>query len=469
MLHLDRAFDTNQLRALHQVGKVVTASLDLDTTLEAILEAAHQLTRAQLVAILLLEDPEHLVIRVGWGAIGAAVGERVGDKGLVGRALREGRPVLVEDLLAEGRSAGPDLGARFGVRTCLAVPLFWHGEVLGAVVVGAPEPRALDPIHVGLVAELAEQAAMAVAHAHDYAREQTRRAEMEALYLALEERTQALEQVQQQVVQTEKLSAIGNLAHGIAHELNTPLGVIVSNLSVLGQYSDAFADVAEAARETVKRLRLGEPVESVAQALETAVRDADVDYMVADVPQLVSESTASGERIAAIVSSLGTFARRDTDHVSAVNLEQALESAVTLAWNELKHRAQLARCLTGVPPVLGHTSELTQVFVHLLLNAAQALEQQHGTITIASERDEQGVVVTIADTGRGIPPEHVGRVFDPFFTTRAPGQGTGMGLAVCHGIITRHGGSIGLASTPGKGTTVRVHLPAMVDEGALAA
>ena len=464
-LHINANVDPEHLWALHEVGKVVTASLDLDTTLSAVLEAAHRLTRADLLAILLLDNPEHLVIRVGRGDVAAATGERVrADQGIVGQALQEERPILIDDMLAEEGRAQPDLDARSGLRTYLAVPLIWRGEVVGAVTVGATEPGALNPVQAALICELAEQAAAAVAHARDYAREQARREEVEVLYRDLAERSAALGRAQEQLVQNEKLAAIGQLAQGIAHELNTPLGVIVSNLSVLGQYADTLAQVATAAQQAMEHLQAGRPAAPIAEALVAARRAADLDYVLDDLPHLLGESMMSAERIAAIVLSVATFARRDTDHASAVDLEEALELAVTLAWNELKHRGEVRRAFAEIPPVLGHPSELTQVFVHLLLNAAQALEQQHGTIAIGTEHDEQDVVVTITDTGRGIPPEHLGRVFDPFFTTRPPGQGTGMGLAVCHGIVTRHGGTIRLESTPDQGSTVTVRLPAMARE-----
>jgi signal transduction histidine kinase len=131
-----------------------------------------------------------------------------------------------------------------------------------------------------------------------------------------------------------------------------------------------------------------------------------------------------------------------------------------VAWSELKHRAHLVRAIADVPLVLGHGSELTRVFVHLLLTA-QALDERSGSITMGTACDERGVLVTIHDTGHGIPAEHLARVFDPFFTTRAPGHGAGTGLAVCHGINTRHGGTVDVESTPGRGTTVSVRLPYM--------
>jgi signal transduction histidine kinase len=156
---------------------------------------------------------------------------------------------------------------------------------------------------------------------------------------------------------------------------------------------------------------------------------------------------------------MATFARRDSEQAYEVDVEDVLEAAVTLAWNVLKHRAQIVRDFTPLAPVMGHASELTQVFVHLLLNAVQAVGDRPGSILITTRREAGGISVCVTDNGSGISSEHLPRVFDPFFTTRPPGVGTGMGLAVCHGIVTRHDGTIQLHSTPGQGTTVSVWLP----------
>lgn len=460
MRHDALALDADCLRALHRMTAVVTASLDLDTTLGAILDAAQELTGAHLVAILLLESAEQLVIRIGRGDVASALGERVpANQGIVGRALQNRRPVLVPDMLTEIGRARPDLDARSGLRTYLVVPLIWRGDALGAVTVGSTEPDTITATQVALIGELVVHAAAAVAHSRDYGREQARRLEVENLNRTLAEQTAELERTQQQLVQTEKLRAIGQLAHGIAHEINTPLGVVVSNLSVLDQYGQTLANVANLARQTVEQQRddrsPGLDVDKLAAMLDAA----DLDYLLQDLPQLIEESSASAQSIATIIRSVATFARRDADRVSPVEVESLLETAITLAWNEIKHRGDVVRDFGAAPRTFGHVSELTQVFVHLLLNAAQALDERRGTITISTRTDTDGVVITIADTGRGIAAEHLARVFDPFFTTRPPGRGTGMGLAVCHGIISRHGGAISLDSTPGQGTQVTVRLP----------
>jgi signal transduction histidine kinase len=459
-LSVDSAFDADQLRAIYRVGKLVRASLDLDVTLSAIVAATREVTPAELTAILLLTEDNELEFRVGGGALATAVGQRVPvDAGIVGRALREGAPVLIPDLLVETGRARPDLDDVTGARAYIAAPLVWRGEVLGVVTVATRAAGGLTIRDAALVEELAEQAAAAVAHARAYTREQTRRVESEALNRRLAERTDQLQSAQRQLLDNEKLAAIGQLAHGIAHELNTPLGVILSNLSVLEQYATGMLTMAAASQAAAQQLRAGAAPSSTADALDAAAEAADLAFVLDDLPQLTSESSSSAERIASIVRSLAMLARQNQGELTPVKVEEALESAITLAWNALKQHAQVVRSFGGVPPVRGLLSDLIEVFVHLLLNAAQALETP-GVITVGTAVRGSEIEITITDTGRGIAREHLPRIFEPFFSTRGPGRGAGMGLPVCHGIVTRHGGSIDLQSAPGQGTTVTVRLPA---------
>jgi two-component system, NtrC family, sensor kinase len=455
----DRAFPA---LTLYRLGKLVTASLDLDRTLEAIVDAAHQLIESESTAILLLEDGQHLVIRAGCGAVVGAIGESVPfDAGVVGRALRDSRPVYVDDMLTEPNRARPDLDARSGIRSFLAAPLVWRGVSLGVITAAGLSPGMYGDTEALLAGELAEQAAASVAHARAYAEELARRQELESL-------NRALVQAEQRLVQTEKLAAIGHLAHGIAHELNTPLGVIISNLSVLAGYGESLGQLAVLARQAALDLRDNGAPEAVASALEVGLRGSDLDYMLEDLPALTTESTASANRIADIVRSVAIFAQTGAAHMGPINIEDALEAGLTLALTEIKHRAKVVREFGGVPDVDGNTSELTQVFVHLLLNAAQALPARGGLVTISTAQDHGQVVVRIADNGHGIPQDILARVFDPFFTTRPVGEGTGLGLAVCHGIITRHAGTIDIQSEPGGGTTVTVCFAAVSADESMA-
>jgi signal transduction histidine kinase len=372
------------------------------------------------------------------------------------------KTVLVSDMHAESQRARPDLDARSGVRAYLAAPLVWNGLRLGVVTVASSAPDALRAADVALVEELAEQASAAVAHAHAFALEQAQRAATDLVNRQLEERTEQLEQMQRHLVESEKLTAIGQLANGIAHEMNTPLGIIMSNLSVLREYGTAIAEFSGVAQDAVRRLQQFEAPDAVAQALLMAAKTANLTYILEDLPQLTDESTASADRIATIVRSVAIFARQGLDTLVPVKVDEALETAITLAWNELKHRGELVRHFTEVPMVNGQVSELAQVFVQLLLNAAQSLPDRQGVVTVATESDSREVSVIISDNGCGIAPEHLSRAFDPFFSTREPGLGTGMGLSVCHGIISGYGGTIAIESELGQGTRVTVRLPQAV-------
>jgi signal transduction histidine kinase len=158
---------------------------------------------------------------------------------------------------------------------------------------------------------------------------------------------------------------------------------------------------------------------------------------------------------------MGNFARRDANGPTTIDLHRILDDALDLASGSLKQRANVVRAYGKLPVLRGISTELTELFVHLLINAAQAIEanNQPGSVTISTAGESDGVLIRIADTGCGIPPEDLPRVFDPFFTTRPPGSGTGMGLSVCYGIVTRHAGSLRVESDPGVGTVVTVSLP----------
>ena len=453
--------DARQAITLYQVGKMVTAGLDLEATLEVVTDAIHQLTGADASTLALIEADGRLVLRVGRGTTHSRVGETLDiDHGVTASAIRERQPMLVANMDGEPNGARPDPDARPGVRSFLAVPLIWMAEPLGVVTVAVALPNVLGPTDVALVGALAEQAAAAVRRARDYTEERHLHDESQEILRQFSEQANQLERVQQQLIQNEKLTAIGQLVQGLAHEMNTPLSVVITNLSVLGRHAENLLAVAGAAQQVMPQL-LADPVSAaLAGPLDTAIQGADLEYTIEDLPELLTDSTAAVRRVADLIRSMANFARRDTGGPSAVAVESVLEAALTLASNPLKQCAKIIREFGPTPPVLGLTSELTELFLHLLINAAQALEERPGTVTLSVSSEPGFVVVRIHDTGRGITAEQLPRVFDPFYTTRPVGGGTGMGLAVCYSIVARHNGSIGIDSPPEAGTTVTVRLPA---------
>jgi signal transduction histidine kinase len=463
------AFDATQAIALYQIGRMITTRADLQATLEAVTQATHDLSGAYTTALALLEYEGSLIISAGRGPVNGSVEQPMTtDRGVAAEALLERRPVLVADLLAEPDRAPPELDTTCGIRTLLAVPLMWHTEAMGVVCVTFTTPNALGLKDIALISALADQAAAAVGHARDATHEERLRLESDEIARQFAEQANQLERFQQQLIQNEKLSAIGQLVHGLAHEMNTPLSVVITNLSVLSRHAENLGAIAQLAMDLLPALLDESAIATQAAPLDAAVQGADLEYTLEDLPDLLNETIAAAQRVAELVRSMANFARRDPGGPSVVAIQDVIEAGLTLASNPLKQYAQMVREYVPTPPVLGLPSELSELFLRLFINAAQALEEGPGTVTVSTSHESGSVVVRIRDTGRGISAINLARVFDPFFTTRAAGGGTGMGLAVCYGIVARHGGSIGLESEPGTGTTVTVSLP-MADGGEAAA
>jgi two-component system NtrC family sensor kinase len=272
-----------------------------------------------------------------------------------------------------------------------------------------------------------------------------------------------LEDAHLQLLQSEKMSAIGQLAAGVAHELNNPIGFVYSNLGTLGEYVDDLLaiDAAYSGIETrLPALAAGSALDEV-RRLKAA---SDHAYLVEDLPKLIRESKEGLERVRKIVLDLRDFSRVGESEWQWADLEQGLESTINIVWNELKYKADVERHYTPLPMIRCLASQLNQVFMNLLVNAAQAIEA-HGTIVIrtGTDPDDAGslasVWVEIEDSGRGMSPEVQKRLFEPFYTTKAVGKGTGLGLSIAFGIIVKHDGRIDFRSELGRGTTFRITLP----------
>jgi PAS domain S-box-containing protein len=241
-----------------------------------------------------------------------------------------------------------------------------------------------------------------------------------------------LRTAQGQLMQTDRLVATGTLAAGVAHEINNPLAYVVGCLDFL--------------REEVQRLRATVPESELAEA--TAA---------------LADAREGAERVKLIVRDLKTFTRAD-ESTAPVDVREVIESSINIAFSEIKHRARLERDYGDTPRVLANAARLGQVFLNLLVNAAQSIEEGHAAaneIRIVTHPDPRGrVVVEVRDSGSGIPPEILARIFDPFFTTKPIGAGTGLGLSICRNIVRALGGQISVESHVGVGSTFRVELPA---------
>jgi len=264
-----------------------------------------------------------------------------------------------------------------------------------------------------------------------------------------------LEDAQSQLLQSEKLAAIGQLAAGVAHEINNPMGFIRSNLATLHSYAEKLLDVVKAYEEA--EALLVAPA-AVRQRIDQAKRDADLAFLGDDIKHLIAESIEGAERVRRIVTDLRDFSRVGDSEWLRVDIHACLDSTINMVWNEIKYKAELVRDYGDLPEIECIPSRLNQVFMNLLVNAAQAIAE-HGRITIATRRCGDKVEIVVTDTGQGIALAVLPKIFDPFFTTKPVGKGTGLGLSVSYSIVKNHGGEIEVVSQPGEGSRFRLLLP----------
>jgi PAS domain S-box-containing protein len=264
--------------------------------------------------------------------------------------------------------------------------------------------------------------------------------------------------LQVSMLQGQKLQAIGQLSAGIAHEINNPVGYILSNLNTMGEYCQDLVRLMAAATAAARaKQEGGDPGPSLDQYARIA-KDIHAEHLLGDLGEIVSDCKLGGEKIRDIVRSLREFAHIDPSEIRPLDLNKVLDESLRLSWNELKYKAEVRKDYAALPPVNGYGQRLEQVFVNLLVNAGQAIEKK-GTVYISTELDGAEAVVRIRDTGRGIPPDQMAKIFEPFFTTKGVGAGTGLGLHVAYKIITAHRGRIEVESEVGKGTTFTVRIP----------
>jgi PAS domain S-box-containing protein len=264
-----------------------------------------------------------------------------------------------------------------------------------------------------------------------------------------------LEEADNQLLQSEKMASIGQLAAGVAHELNNPIGFVHSNMGSLeGYLNDLFAIID--AFEVVEPSNAGtSPQLDVVRKLK---EEKDYAFIKSDVAQLMTESKDGLVRVRKIVQDLKDFSRVGEAEWQWADLHRGIDSTLNIVWNELKYKCKVHKEYGDLPEVHCLPSQLNQVFMNLLVNAGQAIVDQ-GEITIRTGREEEQVWIEVADTGAGIPQENLNRIFEPFFTTKPVGKGTGLGLSLSYSIILKHHGKIEVSSIVGKGTTFRVVLP----------
>lgn len=268
----------------------------------------------------------------------------------------------------------------------------------------------------------------------------------------LEEALSQLKEAQVQLLQAEKMASLGQLAAGVAHEINNPIGFVNSNLGTLKKYLSALQKYCHA----MDRILIGgndEAIEDLARLKKTK----KIDFILDDITSVIKESLEGTGRVKAIVHDLRDFSHQDQEGLIEYDLNKGIKSTLNIVWNELKYRAEVIEELGEIPPVKCYPQQINQVFMNLLVNAAQAISEK-GNISVRSYAQGDEVCVEVGDNGIGISPENLTKIYEPFFTTKDVGKGTGLGLSISYRIVEKHGGKIEVDSEEGVGTTFRIRL-----------
>lgn len=303
--------------------------------------------------------------------------------------------------------------------------------------------------------------------------------ELEKEKKRLKEAYVKLNQMQSQLLQSEKLASLGQLAAGVAHELNNPISFVNSNLGTLSEYVKEIKKLLEKYEKMERIIKVENPAfrqaqggelsrtteggedkskEKLSQEIDELKEQIDLDFVLGDFDKIISESQEGTQRVKSIVQNLRDFSHVDKGEFKFADINQGIESTLNIVWNELKYKAEVIKEYGDIPQIECLPQQLNQVFMNLLLNAAQAITT-HGEIRIRTYQATNNVVVEISDTGIGIPKDNLPRIFEPFFTTKEVGKGTGLGLSVAYGIVQKHNGKIEVESEVNKRTTFRVILP----------
>ncbi len=396
------------------------------------------------LAVVDRQAPDMLRIVAGIDLPEGVVGQAVAlGTGVLGKVAQSGEPMLINGELKRSvdassqRPAGPP-------RSAICWPLAVKNRRIGALSMnrlGENTPFVEDDVVRGRA--LVTLVALVVDNANLHGEQMDRIDRLSQLNEEMRAMNERLQATQQQLLQSEKMASIGQLAAGVAHEINNPVGYVYSNVGTLKGYVEELLRVVR---------HLGGQGEGPAP-------QCDIDFLEEDIPQLIAETREGLDRVKKIVQDLKDFSRVDkSESWEEANLVKGLESTLNIVQNEVKYKATVVKELVPLPDVPCLPTQLNQVFMNLLVNAAQAIPSK-GTITLRSGFDDACVWIEVADDGCGMPPDVQARIFEPFFTTKPVGKGTGLGLSVSYSIVQKHNGRIELRSAAGQGTSFRVVLP----------
>ncbi|NNM83245.1 MAG: GAF domain-containing protein [Burkholderiales bacterium] len=426
---------------LHRFGLEAVESGDVTVFYGRILKHVVEGFQAKSGCFGLLEE-DGLMVVAGIDLPEEVIGSRVED-GVMGWVVKNGQPLLLQGDVSEDPrfSFSVEKKRREQGFSSICWPLVDRNSVIGCISVNrSPGMAPFSEEDLAHGSALLDLVSLALGNVRMHIERKGRLEELQLL-------NKRIEDAQNQLLQSEKMASIGQLAAGVAHEINNPIGYVNSNLGTLQRHISDIFTVLSAYEAGVSE----ENVKELAERLE-------IDYIRTDILELLNESQEGIARVRKIVQDLKDFSHVDEAEWQFADLHRGLESTLNIVHNELKYKATVVKEYGRIPEVECLPSQLNQVFMNILVNAAHAIKES-GIIKVRTGVSDGEVWVEISDTGQGIPKENLGRIFAPFFTTKPVGKGTGLGLSLSYSIMQKHEGRIEVESEIGKGTTFRVILP----------
>ena len=472
---------TQREQLLNQIANQIRNSLELDIILETAVQEIHHLMQPDWCAFMWYRpNSQYLMWDTVCEAKSSALPSLIGSYAVEEQSSPMVQQVLrLEILRIDDMSTVDDLEVReiyqaFGINSVLSLPLQTATGDIGVIsCYQAGEARIWHDSEVELMQAVTAQIAIAIDHAELYTQTRTAAKLAQAQTLQLEETLHQLQRTQSQLIQSEKMSSLGQLVAGVAHEINNPVNFIYGNLTYADEYTQNLLKMLQ-----VYQQEYPEPTTAILEEIEAL----EIDYIVEDLPKILGSMKVGADRIRDIVLSLRTFSRLDEAEMKKVDIHEGIESTLMILQNRLKNKSDrpainVIKEYGDLPEIECYPGQLNQVFMNLLSNAIDALEMQINNsdrstknylntaknleITIRTEvTDNNSVAIRITDCGPGISADIKKRLFDPFFTTKPVGKGTGLGLAISLSIIAeKHGGKLSCNSVLGEGCEFAIEIP----------
>jgi signal transduction histidine kinase len=449
-----------EIDLLHDISIQVTASLNLKQVSRLLIQEAGQLIPSTGGAILLLNKKTNvfeILSEIGGNSY-LKTPIKLGE-GIIGNIVQMGRGEIVNNIVNYPRFAGE--GKQFNSLIC--VPLKVEERVVGAIVIGSETSINYTIRDLKLLSILAMQAGVAIEKAllYEQSCEAVKIAQTQAQQL--QNTLHELQQTQAQLIQSEKMSSLGQLVAGIAHEINNPVNFISGNISHAQQYVDDLLRLVQSYQNNCNYV----------PEVQALAEEVDLDFLIEDLPKLIGSMSLGIKRVREIVLSLRNFSRSEQAQMTVTDIHEGIDSTLLILNNRLKTRCgkfgiEVIKNYDVLPLVECYPSQLNQVFMNIIANAIDAVEGQEkeGIITISTSLEHSKApanspyaVIRIQDNGAGMTQAVRDRLFEPFFTTKPIGKGTGLGMPICRQIIEKHNGIIECISKPGQGTTFYIQIP----------